>query len=187
KGEAATREFVGPKLTLPIDPKNEAHRQLLGKERAPLQVQLAQAAPRQVEWEQQCLADKKQLGQLPAELRKIVMLAGAKRTKKQAQELADYFTDQQPDLKKLRERLRDLDQQLSELAPATTLVMSELPKPRATHVLRRGNFLDKGQAVQPGVPQALHRLAKDAPLNRLGLARWLVDGDNPFGARVSVK
>jgi hypothetical protein len=149
-------------------------------------VQLAQAAPRQVEWEQQCRADKKQLGQLPAELRKIVMLAGAKRTKKQAQDLADYFADQQPDLKKLRERLRDLDQQLTKLAPATTLVMSELPKPRATHVLRRGNFLDKWRAVQPGVPQALHRLAKDAPLNRLGLARWLVDCDNPLVARVVV-
>jgi hypothetical protein len=186
KGEAATREFVGPKLTLPIEPKNEARRQVLDNERAPLQVQLAQAAPRQVEWEQQCRADKKQLGQLPAELRKIVMLAGAKRTKKQAQDLADYFADQQPDLKKLRERLRDLDQQLTKLAPATTLVMSELPKPRATHVLRRGNFLDKWRAVQPGVPQALHRLAKDAPLNRLGLARWLVDCDNPLVARVVV-
>src|SRR5262249_54582785 len=106
KGEAATREFVGPKLTLPTDPKSEARRQLLDKERAPLQVQLAQAAPRQVEWENQCRADKKQLGQLPAELRKIVMLPNAKRTKKQAQDLADYFPDQQPDLKNLRERLR---------------------------------------------------------------------------------
>src|SRR6516165_4465812 len=186
KGEAATREFVGPKLTLPVDPKNEARRQVLQEERAPLQVQLAQAAPRQVEWKKQCRADKKQLGQLPAELRKIVMLPDAKRTKKQTQDLADYFADQQPDLKKLRERLRDLDQQLTELAPPTTLVMSELPKPRATHVLRRGNFRDKGKAVQPGVPQALHPLAKDAPLNRLGLARWLVDRDNPLVARVVV-
>jgi Protein of unknown function (DUF1553)/Protein of unknown function (DUF1549) len=186
KGEAAVREFVGPKLTLPIDPKNEARRQVLDKERAPLQVQLAQAAPRQVEWEKQCRADKKLLGQLPPELRKIVMLPDTKRTKKQTQDLADYFADQQPDLKKLRERLRDLDQQLAELAPATTLVMSELQKPRATHVLRRGNFLEKGQAVQPGVPTALHQLAKDAPLNRLGLARWLVDRDNPLVARVAV-
>ncbi len=89
------------------------------------------------------------------------------------------------DMKKVRQRLNELDQRLAELAP-TTLVMSELPSPRPTHIFKRGNFLNKGKAVTPGVPAALHPLVKDAPPNRLGLARWLVDPDNPLVARVAV-
>jgi hypothetical protein len=98
--------------------------------------------------------------------------------------VADYFADQDADLKKVRDCLRELDQKLTALEPVTTLVMAELPSPRATHVFKRGHFLNKGKAVQPGVPGGLHPFAKDAPPNRLGLARWLVDRDNPLLARV---
>jgi Protein of unknown function (DUF1553) len=79
-----------------------------------------------------------------------------------------------------------MDQRLAELAPVTTLVMSALSSPRPTHIFKRGDFLNKGNAVTPGVPAALHPLAKDAPPNRLSLARWLVDADNPLVARVAV-
>jgi hypothetical protein len=40
--------------------------------------------------------------------------------------------------------------------------------------------------VQPGVPSVLPPLPKDAPLNRLTLARWLVDPSHPLTARVAV-
>jgi hypothetical protein len=100
--------------------------------------------------------------------------------------LADYYIDHPAGLKNVRQRLNDLDQRIADLAPVTTLVMSELPSPRPTRIFKRGNFLNPGQAVTPGVPAALHPLAKDAPPNRLGLARWLVDADNPLVARVAV-
>jgi hypothetical protein len=40
--------------------------------------------------------------------------------------------------------------------------------------------------VTPGVPSILHPLPAGAPLNRLTLARWLVDKKNPTLARVTV-
>ena len=74
-------------------------------------------------------------------------------------------------------------------APKTSaLVMEERrePEPRKTHVQVRGNFLEKGREVIPGVPAMLPPLPSEAPLNRLSLARWLVDPANPLPARVTV-
>jgi mono/diheme cytochrome c family protein len=70
----------------------------------------------------------------------------------------------------------------------TLPVMVELPadKRRVTHLQVKGNFLSPGEAVEPGVPVAFHPFPKDAPLNRLGVARWLVDPENPLTARVAV-
>ncbi len=67
-------------------------------------------------------------------------------------------------------------------------VMVELPadKRRTTHLLRKGNFLDPGPTVTPGLPAALHPLPPGASADRMGLARWLVDPKNPLTARVAV-
>ena len=67
-------------------------------------------------------------------------------------------------------------------------VMVELPagRRRVTRILRKGNFLDPGDRVEPAVPQALHPYPAGAPPNRLGLARWLVDSRNPLTPRVVV-
>ena len=48
-------------------------------------------------------------------------------------------------------------------------VMVELPEKqkRTTRLLRKGNFLDPGDPVQPGVPAALHPLPSGTPVNRL--------------------
>jgi hypothetical protein len=67
-------------------------------------------------------------------------------------------------------------------------VMRELPreKRRKTHVMVKGNFLVPAEAVGPGVPAFFGSLRKGAPADRLAMARWLVDRDNPLTARVSV-
>ncbi|MCA9156606.1 MAG: DUF1553 domain-containing protein, partial [Planctomycetales bacterium] len=79
------------------------------------------------------------------------------------------------------ERLEDFRDELP-----TVMVMREMDSPRQAHVLRRGAYDAPGEPVSPSVPAALSPMPPDAPRNRLGLARWLVDGKNPLTARVTV-
>ena len=71
---------------------------------------------------------------------------------------------------------------------ATLPVMVELSEKeqRPTRVLEKSNFLTPGKTVEPGVPSSLPPLPKDAPKNRLGVARWIVAAENPLTARVAV-
>src|SRR5205814_76472 len=66
------------------------------------------------------------------------------------------------------------------------MVMRELNEPRPTHVLRRGAYDAPADEVQPDTPASILAFTDDAPRNRLGLARWLVDDQNPLTARVTV-
>ena len=67
------------------------------------------------------------------------------------------------------------------------MIMRDLPQPRATHVLLRGDFLRKGDAVEPNGPSVLPPLSPaPAQRTRLDLARWLVSRENPLTARVTV-
>jgi hypothetical protein len=69
----------------------------------------------------------------------------------------------------------------------TTMVMEEMPVPRDTFVLVRGQYDKHGEKVSPGLPAALQAQApQSVSLNRLGFARWLVDRRNPLTARVTV-
>jgi hypothetical protein len=66
------------------------------------------------------------------------------------------------------------------------MVMAELPTPRKTHVLLRGEYDKPRDEVTAGTPAALPPMPEDFPRNRLGLARWLVMPDHPLTARVAV-
>ena len=70
----------------------------------------------------------------------------------------------------------------------TAMIMDELPEPRPTFVLDRGNYNAPGEPVTAGVPEALLSTPwpAGAPHNRLGLARWLTQPDHPLTARVVV-
>jgi hypothetical protein len=68
----------------------------------------------------------------------------------------------------------------------TTLVLRERPAPRQTYIQIRGDFLRKGDAVQPTFPAALSNAPAAKRLTRLDLAKWLVSRENPLTARVAV-
>jgi hypothetical protein len=75
----------------------------------------------------------------------------------------------------------------AEAAFTTTLVTQELPKPRTTQVLQRGEYnLPVGDPLQPGVFSVMGAFPEDAPNNRLGLAQWLTSREHPLVSRVWV-
>ena len=67
----------------------------------------------------------------------------------------------------------------------TVMVMEEGPA-KDTFVLNRGAYDQRGAKVEAAVPGALPPLPPGAPANRLTLAQWLVNRDNPLTARVQV-
>ena len=123
---------------------------------------------------------------LPKEIQAIVDTPAEKRTKSQVEALATHFRSIAPDLKPVRDKIAALEKAKPSIPSVP--VMVELPPDhhRVTRILRKGNFLDPGDVVGPGVPQSLPSLPGGEPSNRLGLARWLVDARNPLTARVAV-
>ena len=65
-------------------------------------------------------------------------------------------------------------------------VMGDIDTIRPTHVLIRGNYDAPGDRVDAGTPAAILPFDKSLPRNRLGLAQWLFDRNNPLTARVYV-
>jgi len=122
--------------------------------------------------------------------RVTLSLAESKRSKEQKDRLRDYFLtyDAPENYRQLYaglKRLKAEQQFLQETIP-TAMVMQESDKPRETVILARGDYRNRGEKVTAGVPAILPPLPKDAPLNRLALAKWLVDPAHPLTGRVAV-
>jgi hypothetical protein len=88
----------------------------------------------------------------------------------------------------IEQRARGWEEHLAlQRALPTSMVMAEMPTPRKTFVLTRGQYNLPGEAVEAGVPETLLvPWPEGAPRNRLGLARWFVRPDHPLTARVVV-
>lgn len=85
-------------------------------------------------------------------------------------------------------RIAELDKGLADLAAQVpvSMIMQDMTPGRDTFILSRGAYDKPGEKVDRGVPAFLPPLPADAPQNRLGLARWLVDPAHPLTARVTV-
>ena len=70
----------------------------------------------------------------------------------------------------------------------TTPILMDNPPPmhRVTRIFERGSWLSLGDTVSPGTPASLNPFPEGAPANRLGLARWMTDPENPLLARTLV-
>jgi hypothetical protein len=111
----------------------------------------------------------------------------ALRTAEENEAVAAHYMNVAPGLQPERERQAKLLAALAAVKPSTTVpVMSEVlgSARRTTHIQRRGNYLDLGDEVPPGTPEALPPLPAGTEANRLGLARWLLDAGNPLTSRV---
>ena len=121
-----------------------------------------------------------------------VIISGVfgKRSAGESEEVRDYFlTNAAPEaLRTASAELKALNTEKEDFEKTipTAMVMADMKKPRDTFVLARGDYRNPTEKVQPGVPAMLPPLPKDAPLNRLTLAQWLVDPSHPLTARVAV-
>jgi len=87
------------------------------------------------------------------------------------------------------QKLISLQNKLMELrkkADRTPIMKERNAFQRTTHILERGNYLVLGEEVQIGLPSSLPEFSKDLPQDRLGLAKWMVNDQNPLTARVLV-
>ncbi|MGQ0637067.1 MAG: PSD1 and planctomycete cytochrome C domain-containing protein [Planctomycetaceae bacterium] len=123
---------------------------------------------------------------VPLEILQIVEKEPDERTDEQRAKLAEFFRAVAPSLAPLRARMAEIERQRP--AVPTVPVLAELPidRRRETKIMFRGNHLNLGNTVQPAVLSRFHAMPAGAPMNRLGLARWLVANDNPLTARVTV-
>jgi hypothetical protein len=70
--------------------------------------------------------------------------------------------------------------------PITLIQKEKMNSTPMTAILMRGAYDKPGEEVTAAPPSALHPLPAGAPNNRLGLAKWVVDSNNPLTARVTV-
>ncbi|MEO6725665.1 MAG: PSD1 and planctomycete cytochrome C domain-containing protein [Blastocatellia bacterium] len=121
---------------------------------------------------------------LPANVRQILATPSAQRTKAQQREVFSVYRTK---VAEFSEANKQIDEAMKEWPyGATTMALAKRGVPRETHIFKRGDWKRPGDAVTPGTPAVLHAFPKDAPPNRLGLAEWVVDKNNPLTARVIV-
>ena len=128
-------------------------------------------------------------GKLPPAIAAALATPADKRTEQQKTEVRTYYrSNVSAEAKRLAEELAKLIRERREVEAKvpTTMVMEELAKPRDTFLLMRGQYDAKGEKVAPVVPAFLPTMPKDAPANRLGLAKWLTDPSHPLTSRVTV-
>lgn len=126
---------------------------------------------------------------LPSSVLAAVTIAPEKRTPAHQSVIQDHYIrtvarEAAPE----RKKLAALQKQLTALKPVTVPIMKDLSSKdrRVTKIQLRGNWQDLGDEVTEGTPAVFPPLPKDAPMNRLTLAKWLVSRDNPLTARVQV-
>jgi hypothetical protein len=151
----------------------------LAETKARFDEETTRVAAGQTEWEMG--VDRTTLAK---EISEILAIATDQRKKEQAEKLAVHHRSLSADWSARKAAAAAAQVDLDKVA-TTTLVMKE-GLARTTHVAIRGEFQNRGEAVSPGVPAALHQVPPGTKLDRLALARWIVDPENPLTARVAV-
>ncbi|MBL8818913.1 MAG: PSD1 domain-containing protein [Planctomyces sp.] len=153
--------------------------------------QSSQSFESQLAWEQFDKSIEKST--VPQPVRDAIKVELDQRNEDQKKQIREYFIrNVHPNLKNefapLQAKVDQLTKEKTDVDNAipVTMIMADLPTPRETFILRRGEYNMPGEKVEPGVPAILPPLPADAPRNRLGLARWLVDPSHPLTARVTV-
>lgn len=125
---------------------------------------------------------------LPDAVRANLQIPAERRTPEQVTALLTHYGRTADPVTQAMVSLRDTLVGTAPKPPDTlaqTLVMN--PSPPETHVLIRGDFLQKGDVVDTGTPSILPALEKRGEhADRLDFARWLLSPNHPLTSRVAV-
>ena len=121
---------------------------------------------------------------VPAGVREILAIARERRTPAQRDTVFSHWRTTVPEYRIENQRLEELWAQWPAGSTALTLMPRE--EGRMTAVLKRGDWLQPGKSVTPGVPAFLNPMPSGATADRLGFGRWLTDRSAPTTARVFV-
>lgn len=126
---------------------------------------------------------------IPPKIRDVLAVAADKRSGEQTKALSDYFLSRDKKFKELADQVATLKARVAaEPVMKVRVIAQRTEKPRASHLLHRGDFLQPEAEVRPGtlavLPPIKPRTAGTA--DRLDLAAWLVEADNPLTPRVTV-
>ena len=82
----------------------------------------------------------------------------------------------------------DQDKKISEIERSYpyVMVMREMPERRKAFILKGGQYDSVGEEVFPDLPSSLSERSNNSLMNRMDLAKWLVNGDHPLTSRVIV-
>ena len=119
----------------------------------------------------------------------ILQTPTTERTDTQVEALRDYYVtavsaEYASDLEALTAVRREENDIVSMLPEV--MVMRDMPEPRPTYILDRGQYDAPVRLVSRATPAAVMPFAEGFPSNRRGLAEWLLDSKNPLPARVTV-
>ncbi len=127
---------------------------------------------------------------VPANVREIFRVRRDQRSPAQMAAVFSYWRTTVPEFKSVNETIESLWRSYPEGAPTLSLIARQGraagDETRATQMFKRGDWLQRGKEVAPGVPSFLHPLPPDADGSRLTLAKWLVDPRSPTTARALV-
>ena len=120
------------------------------------------------------------------------LLASSKRSRTQNAFLQrTYFADYDPGYRTVAARLERQKKKLEAFEQSNITkvsIMRDMREPRQTYRLIRGDYAnpDTSETLSPATIASLPPMSDELPRNRLGLARWLFQADNPLTARVAV-
>ena len=190
------KKFIGAEIAVYASPEEEAQAEQILKQIELEQAALQRAKPRaregQAAWEQE-FQDSDRASSIPWERFPWNLRGGAfklkiPREQRSAEDIVSIeallFYDH-PSTGPYEKALDLLKSELAKLAPRS-MIMRDSTNRVPTNLFNRGDYTSLGERVEAGTPGVLHELDSQFPSNRLGLAKWLVNPNNPLTARVTV-
>lgn len=114
-------------------------------------------------------------------------LASYRKDPRQAEQLCALYLELGPTSKESTlYRKKSKERADFESALPMSLIAEEMPTPRPTFILKRGQYDQKGEPVTRHTPSILGGLPAGVRADRLAFARWLTAKSNPLLARVFV-